>query len=505
MTKSIDEMTRGERVIAFIEKYCLVPEGELVGKPIHLDEFQRRFILDVYDNPYGTRRGYLSTAKKNGKTSLIACIGLAHVVGPEARLNTQVVSGAQSRDQAAIVFETMKKMIELNPRLARVTRVVPSTKRIFGLAKNVTYRALAAEGKTAQGGSPIVVILDEVGQVEGPHDRFVSALQTSQDAYENPLLFAISTQAERDTDLFSIWLDTQENAPDPRVVSHVYSAPDDCELDDRAAWAAANPALGKFKSIAGVEHAAKQARDIRAQEPEFRNFHLNQRVERTSPFVTRRIWEACGAPPARLDGRKVYAGLDLASVSDLCALVLVSEDGDVEPHFWLPGDGLAEKAKRDRVPWDIWARDGFIHTTPGKAVEYEQVAEFLRGIHDRCDVQKCGFDRYLFKFLKPWLIKAGFTEAEIELRFEPFGQGTASMTPALRELEAFIVNRKLRHGKHPVLNMCAANVRVVGDSGARKFDKIKSRGRIDGMTALANAVGVMPTKVTPSSPQVIVI
>lgn len=489
--KRIRDMTRGEKVAAFIETYCRIPSGEHVGKPLVLDAFQRKFLLDVYDNPYLTRRAYLSMARKNGKTALIAAMVLAHLVGPEARANTQIVSGAQSRDQAAIVFDLAHKMVELNDKLAKVVRVVPSGKRLIGLRKNTEYRALSAEGKTAFGLSPVVAILDEVGQIRGPRDHFVSAITTSQGAYDNPLLIAISTQAPTDADMFSLWLDAQKNAPDPRVVSHVYEAPLDCRLDDPKAWAAANPALGKFKAIADLEQESGLAMKMPSNEPEFRNFSLNQRVEASSPFVSRSVWLDNAAAPGPLDGAVVYGGLDLAAVNDLCALVLATEAGDVHCTFWLPEVGLAEKAAKDHVPYDLWARDGHLETTPGKAIEYEYIAEVLRGVFDRCQVQKIGFDRYNIKFLKPWLVKAGFTDGELE-RFVEFGQGTTSMTPALRELEVKLLNKQLKHGAHPVLNMCAHNAKVVGDSGARKFDKERTRGRIDGMVALAMAVGVMP-------------
>lgn len=475
-----------------MERYCKVPSGDHVGTPLVLEPFQKKFILEIYDNPYGTRRGYLSIARKNGKTALIAGIVLAHIVGPEAKLNTQIVSGAQSRDQAAIVFDLAHKMIQMSPALSEMARPVPSKKQIFGLRRNVEYKALSAEGKTAHGLSPVLAILDEVGQVEGPKDKFISAITTSQGAYHNALLLAISTQAEKDTDLFSIWLDAQEAAPDPRIVSHVYSAPDDCKLDDRAAWAMANPALGKFKATSDLEDESRLAIQMPANEAEFRNLSLNQRVENNSPFVPRSVWAANGAPPGELAGKKVYAGLDLSSVNDLTALVLVAEDGGVHPTFWLPAHGLKEKSDKDHVPYDVWAKEGLLQTTPGKAIEYEFVAEYMRGVFDCCDVQALGFDRALMKFLRPWLVKAGFTEKELE-KFIEFGQGTLSMTPALRELEVKLLNTQLKHGNNPILKMCAANVRVVGESGARKFDKTKARGRIDGMTALANAIGVMPT------------
>lgn len=494
-------LTRGERVIAFIERYCLAPEGDHIGKPIKLEQFQRKFILEIYDNPYVTHSAYLSIARKNGKTALIAAILLAHLVGPEAVHNSQIVSGAQSKEQAAVIFELAVKMVQMEgSKLQKLVRVQPSGKRMIGLARNVLFRALAAEGKTAHGLSPILAILDEVGQIVGPTDKFVSAITSAQGAYSNPLLIAISTQAPTDADLFSTWIDSQKSAPDPRVVCHVYAAPENCQMDDKAAWAAANPALGIFRSMDDVAKQAKQAMDMPANEPEFRNLILNQRVEAVSPFVTKSIWESNGADPGDPAGLKVWCGLDLASVNDLTAFVAVDETGGVHPAFWLPKHGLVEKSRKDKVPYDLWEKQGYLLTTPGKAVEYEFVAEYLRGFFDRHDVQAFGFDRALMKHLTPWLRKAGFTEEELE-KFIEYGQGVLSMTPALRDLETKLLNAQLRHGNHPVLDMCARNVKVVGDSGARKFDKKNSRGRIDGMSALANAIGVMPSD-APAGPSV---
>lgn len=488
------KMSRGERVCAFIEEYCRVPEGSRVGEPMRLEEFQRRFILAVYDNPAGTSRAILSIARKNGKTALIAALVLAHVVGPEAVQNTQIVSGARSRDQAALVFKLAVKMIGLEPRLRDVARHVPSTKTILGLRKNVEYIAISAEAKTAHGKSPVLAILDELGQVRGPTDEFVDAIETSQGAHDAPLLMVISTQAAQDTDMLSLWIDDARESKDPRTVCHVYEAPADCALGDEAAWRAANPALGKFRSLPDMRTLAEKAQRMAAFENTFRNLNLNQRVELQSPFVLREIWEGCAAEPAPLARQKVFGGLDLAAVSDLTALVLVSEAWDVWPTFWLPHDGLREKAREARAPYDVWAEQGALLTTPGKTVQYEHVAEYLRGVFDRYDVQAIAFDRYNMKFLRPWLERAGFSERELE-RFVDFGQGFVSMSPALRALESALLEARVRHGGHPVLRMCAANARVVSDpAGNRKFVKGRALGRIDGMVAMAMAAGVMPNK-----------
>lgn len=500
MAKKQKPLDRAERVLQFISKYCLVPEGDLIGTPVKLLPFQEKFIRDIYSNPHGTHTAILSIARKNGKTSIIACLLLAHLCGPEAVQNSQIVSGAQSKEQAAVIFELARKMVEMSPILSKLVRIQPSGKRLIGLRKNVLYRALSAEGKTAHGLSPILAILDETGQIEGPTDKFVSAITSAQGAYKNPLLITISTQAPTDADLLSTWIDAQRNAPDPKVVLHVYEAPADCRIDDPKAWAAANPAMGVFRSIDDIAKQCKAAQEMPANEPEFLNLVLNQRVEAEAPFVSQSVWKANGAEGQPIDGKKVWGGLDLSSVHDLTALELVAEDGSVHSEFWLPAEGLAEKSRKDRVPYDLWARQGYLNTSPGRAIEYEYVAEFLRGLFDRCDVQKLAFDRYNFLHLQPWLVKAGFTPSEIE-KFVPFGQGTASMTPALRELEAKLLTHKLKHGNHPILEMCAKNATVVGDSGARKFDKRKQTRRIDGMVALAMAVGVMPMDVSPDIDQ----
>lgn len=507
MAKKKKKQTRGERVIAFIEKFCIVPEGTLLGKPVKLLPFQKKFIREVYDNPNGTSRAYLSIARKNGKTALIACLLLAHIVGPEAYKNSRIVSGARTRNQAAEVFNYAAKMVWISPVLGKIARVVPSDKTIIGLSMNVTYKAISAEAAGAHGGSPILAILDEVGQVKGPTDAFVEAIETSQGAYEGKaMLFAISTQAATDNDLFSRWLDDAESSKDPRIVSHVYSAPEECDLQDKKAWVAANPALGVFRSTSDVADMARKAARMPTEEASFRWLYLNQRIDASAPFVSPAVWKSCAAPVVDdFDGLPVFGGLDLSEVSDLTALVLMApktEDDKllwhVRPTFWLPSDSLRDRAKADRVPYGVWHKDGKLETTPGPTVDYEFVAAYLWQLFESgMDIRKIAFDRWNWRHLKPWLLKAGFSEEQLEgdaAIFEQFGQGYASMSPALRDLEAMLLNAQIAHGGHPVLTMCMMNSTVkVDPSGNRKLDKQKARGRIDGAVALAMAAAMAGT------------
>lgn len=508
------EMTRGERVIAFIHRYCRVPEGNLLGKPVELLPFQRKFILDVYDNPHGTSRAYLSIARKNGKTGLIACLLLAHIVGPEAYQNSRIVSGARTRNQAAEVFNYASKMIWQSPELSKLARVVPSAKTIVGLARNVEYKAISAEAAGAHGGSPILAILDEVGQVKGPTDAFVEAIVTSQGAYEGKaMLFAISTQAATDNDLFSRWIDDAEKSKDPRIVSHVYAAPEDCDVLDEAAWAAANPALGVFRSKSDVRDAAAIASRMPTEEASFRWLFLNQRIDASAPLFSPATWKACDATVEDFGDRPVFGGLDLSEVADLTALVLMAPKDDpdgtiwhVKPTFWLPGDGIHDRARADRVPYDVWAKPNengevFLRTVPGPTIEYEYIAAHLWQLAQTLNLKKIAFDMWNWRHLKPWLLRAGFDENQVDEKsddalFVPFGQGYRSMSPALRDLSSLVLNRRLAHGGHPILNMCISNTVVKPDaSGNKKLDKAKSRGRIDGAVALTMAASVAGTYV----------
>lgn len=491
------KLTRGQRNIAWIEAHCRIPEGKFVGRPVVLTKHQRRWIRAIYDSP--TRLFILSMARKNAKTALASFLLLLHLCGPEARANSQLFSAAQSRDQAAILFALAAKVVRMSPDLSEVVIVRDTAKQLACPELGTLYRALSADASTAYGLSPVFVVHDELGQVKGPRSELYEALETASAAQESPLSIVISTQAPTDADLLSLLIDDALTGAEPRIKVELCTAPLDLDPFTEKAIRAANPHFDDFMNQDEVHRQAQDAKRMPSREASYRNLILNQRVEARNPFISRAIWLENGEMPAHLDGREVYGGLDLSNVADLSALVLTTADGDVYPTFWLPEEGLAEKARADRVPYDLWARQGHLLTTPGRAIEYEFIAEHLRGVFDRCNVRALGFDRWGMKHLRPWLVKAGFTDEELE-RFVDFGQGFGSMSPAIRTLEERLLAKRLRHGNHPVLTMCAANATVATDPAEnRKFIKGKATGRIDGMVALAMSVGVMPSAAEPET------
>ena len=481
-------MTRAGRVIAFLERHVLTPDGEHVGKPFVLAEFQKQFIRDVYDNPAGTRRAILSVSRKNGKSGLIAGLLLAHLVGPEAKQNAQLVSGAMSRDQAALVFNLASKMVQLSPKLSSIVRIIPSGKRLLGLPLNTEYKALAADGKTAHGLSPVLAILDEIGQVRGPQSDFIDAITTSQGAHAAPLLIAISTSAANDADLLSVWIDDAKASKDPRIVSAVYAAPAGADLMDESAWRAANPALGIFRSLDDLREQLTQAQRMPSMENSARNLLLNQRISTVSPFISPTVWQNCAGAVLPFGDAPVYCGLDLSAKTDLTALVIIGKVAgiwQVQTHAWTPEQGLHDRAKRDRAPYDVWHRQGYLHSTPGATIDYEFVATDMAAILAGLNVHSICFDRWRIDLLQKELDKIG-----CELPLIPHGQGFKDMSVSLDALEAELLNGRINHGGHPVLTMAAANAIVVKDpAGGRKLDKSKATGRIDPLQAMAQAFG----------------
>jgi phage terminase large subunit-like protein len=501
--------TRAEKIIQFIETYCLVPEGVRVGLPFILDEWQKDWLKAVFDNPNQTRRGLLSIARKNGKTGLIAGVALAFICGPEAKQNAKIYCGANSADQARILFNDVEKMVRMNPKLEGRVHIQSYAKKMTGLKMGVEFRALAAEAANTHGLRPYLSILDEIGEIRGANNAFIEAIETAQGVYPDSIILAMSTQSANDGDLFSTWIDDAVNSQDPQIVCKVYAAPVDCDLEDEDAWRDANPALGTIKDFETMRSEAAKASRMPTAEADFRRRHLNQRVNADNPFVTKQVWDSCVGDVVIPEGSKVWVGLDLSAVTDLTCLGII---GRVEnkwvwnPWFWLPNIGLIDKAATDRVPYVVWRDSGFLNTTPTKTIDYAYPALKLVWICETYDVQAVSYDPWNWQSFKNALVNEGFDFIDDEtarlgdklIKFVAFRQGFKTMSPALSELERDLLDGKFIHNNNPVMNMCAGNATIMSDpAGNRKLVKPKETfRRIDGMIALTNARGIATFEVS---------
>jgi phage terminase large subunit-like protein len=491
------QLTQGERVCRFIETQIPVPEGPLVGRAMALLPFQEAFILALFDGEERARKAILSVGRKSGKTALVAALLLAFMfMNALTSRNSRINSAALSREQAALVYEYMAKSIGLSPRLSTFSKVTASGKRIVALNTGIEYHALAAEAGKAMGLSPAVVVGDEWGQVVGPSHPFIDAILTSQGAHDAPLAIVISTQAPSDADWLSLQIDDATRNPQADVVCHLYTADTALPLTSPKAWAQACPAIGEFRSRKDVELLAQQAVRLPEAEASFRKLILNQRVALERRWLAPSIWKACNATPDPAifrDGRTVGAGLDLSQKHDLTACVLAAQDDGGTVHLWpfvfTPERSLHERELRDRAPYSAWVQSGQLIAVPGATLDYDWLFQFLRMRLDDLEIRidVCAYDRWRITEARSAADRNNF----VVNAWSEVGQGMQSMSPRLEFFETLLLQERLRHGGHPLLNMGAANAVVVQDpAGNRKLDKAQSTQRIDPLVAAVMAAGV---------------
>lgn len=493
-------MSRVDRVVAFLE-YLPITQGKLAGQKLCVRPWQRDFLEKVYaEDAEGTRpvrTAVLSMPRKNGKTQIVAGLALCHLLGPEAEARGEVYAAANDRFQSGKTFNEIVAILDECPDLEARVNVVKFRKEIevlTGTGKGSLFAALSADAAGKHGLSPSFIVYDELGQA--PKRDLFEALDTAMGARDNPLMVVISTQAADDHAIMSELVDYghKVNAGEIQDAAfHLtfYGATEGDDPWSPATWAQANPALGDFRSLSDVERQAAQAQRMPSAEHSFRNLILNQRVSAHVRFIAKAEWDLNGAAPSldALRGRPCFGGLDLSQSRDLTAFVLVFPDEaghfDVLARFWLPEHGLHEKSEADRVPYDVWVRQGWLTAIPGATVDPAFVAQEIAEAAAEYDLQGLAYDRWRIEDLRRELRQIG---AELPLR--EFGQGFRDMAPAIDTLERLAAEGKLRHGANPVLTMCASNAVIERDAaGNRKLAKHKSTGRIDGMVALAMALG----------------
>jgi phage terminase large subunit-like protein len=481
----------GADAIAWIQKFCRVPKGPAAGHEIVLLDFQKEILRGVFNTP--TRLAIISMGRQNGKTALAAALVLLHLCGPRHQRNGTIVSSALTREQAGLLFEAARTMVRASPELTASVDVVEFQKTLRCRELGTSYRALSADAPAQLGLSPFLTIHDELGQVRGPFSKLFDVLESGGAAQKDPLSLVISTQAAQNSDLLSMLIDDAASAVDPRTKLFLWTASPGADPFAEETWREANPALGHFLNVDEVRGQAETARRMPSMEASFRNLVLNERIETAAAFVSPAVWNACDAQPKPLQpGDELSLGLDLSMLIDLTAIIGVGADGGVYPFCWAAEEGLAEKSRRDKVDYTGMVRDGHLLLTPGPTIDYDRISVFMRGLFDTYKVQAVAFDRVYMRFLRPCLVRAGFTEAELA-RFVEVGQGFIGMGPCIRELETRLLGKKLQHGGHPLLLMAAQNAAVVSDdAGNKKFTKRRSAGRIDPIVALAMAVSVIP-------------
>lgn len=488
---------KADRAVKFIENLCHT-KGKWAGKRFWLLPWQEQLIRDIFGivKPDGYRQfrtAFVEICKKVGKSELAAAIAL-YLLYADNEPSAEVYGAAADRQQASIVFDVARQMVEMSPALLKRSKIMGATKRIVNYGNAGYYQVLSAEVGGKHGFSVSGLVFDEIHTQ--PNRQLYDVLtKGSSDARQNPLHFIITTAG---TDRHSIAYELHMKAidilegrrVDPTFYPVVYGLKDDEDWEDEANWYKVNPSLGYTVDIERLRDAYREAKQNPADEITFRWLRMNQWVSSTTAWIPDQIYQRGNEEIdlKALEGRECYGGLDLSSTGDITAFVLMFPPRDEEekyillPFFWVPEETIPQRVKANSVPYDVWERQGYLMSTEGNVIHYDFIEKFIEELGEKYHILEIAFDRWGATQMVQDLEGMGFTVV-------PFGQGYSSMSAPTKEFYKILMEGNMVHGGHPVLRWMAGNVVIDTDpAGNIKVTKARSKEKIDGIVAAIMAL-----------------
>lgn len=498
-----------EFAFSFFREVLRLNGGEFEGQSFELEPWQAFIVGSLFGwrRADGTRRyrvAYVETAKGSGKSPLAGGIGLFGLVA-DGEYRAEVYAAATKKDQAMVLFRDAVAMVDQSPELGRRVRKSGVGERVWNLAYHATgsfFRPISADDGQS-GPRPHISLLDEIHEHKDGY--VVEMLSAGQKGRRSPLMFMITNSGTSRQSVCWEYHDygakvSAGTLQDDTFFGYVCANDVDDKgkeidpFDHPEEWAKTNPSLGVTIQREYLEKQIREARGMPSKEATVRRLNFCQWVESASPWISGAIWLGLGRDYSleQYRGRRAWGGLDLSSTTDLTSLVLWIEPQGPDdpwrmvPFFWIPGDNLMERVKKDRVPYDVWIKAGHIETTEGSAVDKLAVCRRIVQLADVVAIQEIAYDRWRIEDLK----QAAISNDIVLPPLAAFGQGFASMSPALAEFEARILNGQVVHNNNPCLTWNAANaVTVQDDAENKKLSKSKATGRIDGIVAATMGCG----------------
>ncbi|HUW33132.1 MAG TPA: terminase TerL endonuclease subunit [Planctomycetota bacterium] len=477
-------------------------KGEWAGQWFLLEPWQQFIVWCTFgwiraDGYRRYRVAYEEVARKNGKSTTLAGTGL-YLLTADGEPGAEVYSAATKRDQAKIAWSEAVRMRDKSPALTRMIQHWKSSDTLTIQATASKYQPLGADGDTMDGLNVHGALIDEVHAHRTR--EVVDVLETATGARRQPLTVYITTAGY---DRKSVCWELHEYSrqvlertiQDDTWFAYIATIDEKDEWTDPAVWPKANPNLGVSVKLDDLERKCAKAQHLPAAQNAFKRLHLNVWTQQSDRWIDMVLWEANAGPRKHVEieaackGRLCYGGLDLSSVSDITAWVMVfpqEEDPDaldILCRFWCPEARLTDKTNRYAEQYKAWAQAGYLNVTSGDAVDYAFVRQAILEDAQRFAVVNLNVDR----LFQGYQLSQELADEGLEVF--GMGQGFLGMAAPMREFERRLLAKKLHHGGHPLLAWMADNVSVKQDpAGNLKPDKAASEGKIDGIVGLVMAV-----------------
>lgn len=497
--------TAARRAIAFFPLVLRHSKGKWAGSPVVLEPWQQFIIWSIFgwkktDGARRFRTAYVEVARKNGKSTLAAGVGL-YLLQADSEPGAEIYTAATKLEQARIIHQEAIRMVKQSPLLNRDLRVLKNNindPRTFS-----KFEPLGANSQTLDGLNVHGAMVDELHA--HPNRDVWDVLDSATGSRDQPLIFAISTAGFNQHSFCYEQHDYTEKVlagvfDDDTWFGIIYSLDRDPEtknLDDwwdEDTWIKANPNLGVSKFVHDMRAKARVAKKRPSALNNFLTKELNVWTTASVRAISPEAWQACNHGQVSMDalhGRRCWLAMDLSSTLDVTAEVLVFEPDDsgiwpVLCRFWLPEDNMDERVRDDQIKYDVWAREGFLTLTPGNVIDDAWILAQIEQDLAVFNVQEIIFDPWQATWLANQLQARGVHPDKLV----QFRQGYQTMTPAVKELEKAIARRAINHQGNPVLAWMASNLVLSKDAAANlKPDKVKSQEKIDGVVALIMALG----------------
>ena len=488
------------RIINF---YRLTPhvKGKWSGEPIELESWQKFIVGCLFgwkresDDTRKYREAYIQIARKNGKTTLLAPIGLYGLLY-DNEPGAEIYSAATSRDQAKEIFAPAKQMVKKSDYIDDVEVYKNNLSHMESFSK---FEPLSSDYDTLEGKNIHMGLVDELHA--HPDSGVWDVLADGTGSREQPMMIAITTAGYNQESFCYKYRNYCVDVLDPKKpdytddkqFAYIAELDEDDDWTKEENWIKANPNLDVSVRKDNLESRLSKAQRMPSQRNRIICKRLNIWVSAQSRWMDMNEWdESAGGDlkdleeyREKLEGQKCYAAIDLSSKLDITAYVKVfpyDKKVIVIPDFFVPEDNIVKRSQEDNIPYDAWAREGYIHATPGNVVDYDYIENLIIEDYKRYNIQRIGRDRW------------GSTQMAQNLQKENIevvgvGQGFKSMSEPMKEIEAFVMQNKLMHFGHPVLRWMAENTVAKTDAADNiKPDKDKSKEKIDGIVALIMAV-----------------
>ncbi|RTL42759.1 MAG: terminase large subunit [Candidatus Melainabacteria bacterium] len=490
-----------DRVIRFAHSYARHQKGEWAGQLIRLDQWEIDILRKLFGwkkKSDGTRRYktlYLEVPRKNGKSLIGAVIALYMLIS-DGEPGAEVYSAATDRKQASIVFDVAAQIVKADQALSKRCKVYKGTKTITVERTNSKYVALSADAFTKDGLNASCIIFDELHAQK--KRELYDVLRTSMAARRQPLEVYITTAG---SDIDTICGEVHDYATkvadgtlvDDSFLGVIFAADKDDDWTSPKVWAKANPGFGVSVKLAYLEDKCREAQNKPSYENTFKRNHLNIWTEAETIWIPRAKLLKCKANYSQIGteayGQPIWVAVDLSKRVDITAVSFTYLHNEKVmrniTQGFMPEEVAKEREQQDRIKYSQWAKEGWLTLTEGDVIDIDVICDWIDGLAEHFDVQKVGVDPWGSQALQTRLIKSGAPVME-------FRQGTKTMSPVMKDMEAAVQTRQWQHNGNPMLLWMFANLTpFVDSSGNMKPDKSKRNKRIDGAVTSIMSAGLV--------------